>query len=74
MSLQSGRNAAINGIKDAFKRATEMDGRSPEDITDELATNIIDAVITLVMSGDVNTSVNAPGSSVETGTGTGKVT
>ena len=43
-------------------------------IIDELATDIVNAVITLIMSGDVNTSVNAPGSSVETGTGTGKVT
>ena len=74
MSLQSGKQAAIEGIKKAFQRSTEMDGRSPDVITNELAADIVNTVITLIMSGDVNTSVNALGSSVETGTGTGKVT
>ena len=74
MSLQSGKQAAIESVKKAFQRSAEMDKRPSEAIIDELATDIVNAVITLIMSGDVNTSVNAPGSSVETGTGTGKVT
>ena len=74
MSLQTGKQAAINGVKEAFERAAEMDGRSPEDITNELATDIINAVIVLIMSGDVSTQVSVVGSATaQTGTGTGKV-
>lgn len=74
MSLQTGKQAAIDGVKKAFERAAEMDGRSPEDITDELAADIINAVITLIMSGDVNTLVRSQlDSQVIVGNGSGKV-
>ena len=74
MSLQAGKQAAIDGVKKAFERAAKMDGRSPEDITDELATDIINAVITLIMSGDVATIVkSAMDSQVIVGNGSGKI-
>ena len=60
MSLQTGKQAAIESVKEAFERAAEMDGRSPEDITNELATDIIDAVVALIMTGEVNTLVKTP--------------
>ena len=74
MSLQVGKQAAIDGIKKAFERAAEMDGRSSEDITNELATDIINAVIGLIMTGDVNTLVKSTmDSQVIVGNGSGKV-
>ena len=75
MSLQTGKSKAISDVKKAFKRAAEMDGRKPDDITDELATDIINAVITLIMSGKIDLSVvTTVAGTLYTGTGSGKVT
>lgn len=74
MPLQAGKQAAIEGVKKAFERAAEMDGRKPPEITNELATDIINAVIVLIMAGDVSTQVAVSGTAAaQTGTGTGKV-
>lgn len=74
MSLQTGKQAAIESVKEAFERAAEMDGRSPEDITDELATGIINAVVALIMTGEVITLVKSTmDSQVIVGNGSGKV-
>ena len=68
MSLQDGRLIAVAAIKKAFERAAEMDGRTPDRITEELSTDIINAVIILIMSGDVNLSLSAlPPSGLQAG-------
>ena len=83
MSLQTGRQAAIESVKEAFAKAANLDGRSSEGIIDELATDIIDSVIALIMTGVVSTLVKTPlsdTSSIEgkgerpvVGNGSGKV-
>ena len=74
MSLQQGKITAIESIKKAFERAAEMDGRSKDQITEELSTDIVRAVTLLIMSGEVHTDVQTTGTSVaQFGNGTGKV-
>ena len=60
MSLQDGKLIAIAAVKSAFERAAEMDGRSSDKITEDLSTDIINAVITLIMSGDVDLNISSP--------------
>ncbi len=60
MSLQDGKALAIAAVKKAFERAAEMDGRTPDRITEELSTDIINAVIILIMSGDVDLNITTP--------------
>ena len=74
MSLEDGKEAAIQSIKKAFEKAAEMNGRSSEQITEELSVDIVRAVVLLIKSGDVNTDVETVGTSAaQTGSGTGKV-